>query len=77
VGYAITARGLALVVPKLPRLDTVTSLLAVPPPGDNSNISVRICRQADINNGLNSLRIDALHGGMFFGDYCVKVISAV
>lgn len=74
IGYAFTARGLAMVFPKLPHVSAVFCALAADP---ENKISFRITKQWDGLNGLQAVRTDILWGGKWFDQFVVKLISKV
>lgn len=71
---AFTDRGIALVMPPLPRMDSPFSAVATDP---TSGVSMRISRSADVLNNVNTLRLDAQMGVRWINDQSVKLVSAL
>jgi len=72
VNLAYAKRGLDLVVPPLETIDVNRTYIKTSP---DTNVSLRVSFQGDILNDVNVMRLDALCGWKWHGQYATKLVS--
>lgn len=72
VNLAYAKRGLDLVVPPLETIDVNRTYVKTSP---DTNVSLRVSFQGDILNDVNVMRLDALCGWKWHGQYATKLVS--
>ena len=72
VNLAYSPRGLDLVVPPLETIDVNRTYTKTSP---DTNVSLRVSFQGDILNDVNVMRLDALCGWTWHGQYSTKLVS--
>lgn len=70
--FTYSPRGLDIVAPPLPKLNSIDSYVAT---DRDVNVSLRVNQQGDILNDVNILRLDVLCGFQWHGDYSTRIVS--